>query len=242
VAVIRRRRRCADCRVELEAGNNSGRCTDCLELLEAERDELADAYAPVADESTRTVIREGGDGRSLPPRVIGTQGDIEREPAQERRPARRQVPQHDHATRVAMKYAERMNETTTWDAIAGTPQGGRAVDFPPAQGTGAPAADGWGHPSRPRPSRYEGMVLANPAAMGVAFTPSSAAGDRAVHDQRHAHQQAGRFGPNVRADQVHAGQFESAPHLQAQEKIAASYAEAQRQALHANAGYLLPGR
>jgi hypothetical protein len=85
-------------------------------------------------------------------------------------------------------------------------------------------------------------VVDNPAAMGDAFMPSGVAGHRAVHAQQHAHQQAGRFGPNVRADQIHAGQFESAPHLRAQEHIAAGQAEAQRQAVAEHALFMLPGR
>jgi hypothetical protein len=240
VAVIRRRRRCADCRAELGAGNNSGRCTDCLELLEAERDELSDSYAPrAAAESTRTVIREGGSGRSLPPRIIATQGDAEREPA--RRPAR-QVPQHDHATRVAMKYAERANEMSSWDEIAGTPQGGDTIDFHPAHEAPLPAADGWGRSHRPRAARAE-YVLYNPAALGAAFALSTAAGDRAVHAQKHAQQGAGRFGPGIDVGRIHAGQLASPPStMVSAENRAAEQAQAQRQAMAEHARLLLPGR
>lgn len=115
------------------------------------------------------------------------------------------------------------------------------MDFYAAR-TAARSYDHLGRPMNERPDRYEGMALANPAALGAAFVPSSAAGRRDVHRQQHAQAQGGRFGESVEMPQSFAGQYVTAPTLSAQEQIAAEAEQAQHQAVREHVGYLLPGR
>jgi hypothetical protein len=238
-------KKCADCRT-LTGSVRKSRCDSCraAHRAAAERERYAaarDHQAESVGEPTEPEIY-GGDGRSRPPTIIATQMDAEREP--DRRSAYRQNPRHDAATRAKLDHAEdaAANDQATWGELTGSPQGGHTVDFLPAQEAASPAVDGWGRSHRQRTERAE-YVLDNPAALGAAFAPSTAAGDRAVHAQKHAQQGAGRFGPGIDVGQIHAGQLASPPStMVSAENRAAEQAQAQRQAMAEHARLLLPGR
>lgn len=219
------------------------RCDPCraAHRAAAERERYAEArdrQSATVDEPAEPEVH-GGDGRTPPPVQVTTLLRARRETLREAIQYR-QNPRHDAATRARLDHAEEAeaSDMTSWDQLNGSPQNGHAVAFHPAQGPGEPAVDGFGRRQR----SVGAYAVDNPAAAGAAFSPSVAAGHRAVHAQQHAHQGAGRFGPNVQPAQVHAGQFGSAPHLAAQEHIATKAEQAQRQAMAEHARYLLPGR
>jgi len=233
-----RAKRCGEHQAQHEAAQERDRYNESRDRISTRRHLHRAGGAEY--EPTEPAVH-GGDGRSRPPRISTTAEQAARVAAEEslpeRRPAYRQNPRHDAATRMKLDYADESGaEQSSWDQITGMPKAGHYADFHPAQEAALPPADGWGRPYRQRAPRAE-YVLDNPAALGAAFVSSSAAGHRVVQAQQHE----GRFGPNVQPDRPHSGQYATAPGLQAQEQVAAEADQAHRQAIRSQVGYMLPG-
>jgi hypothetical protein len=221
---ILRRKRCADCRAPVP-DPASDRCGGCHELYQAELDGLQGAYLPRGDHQPASAAGEvvvdysrGGD--ALPGlRPVAHY---------------RSNPRHDGVTRARLEQeeAEKPGGGTepNWAEMtaqaAAREASGHWARFPaPPMHSSAPDPLGRSAP-RDRGVRDNGMPyeLVNPAAEGVAYVRSPAAGRRAMQAAK-----ASRFGPNVpMAAPVQSGQLAAPPTAMVEQE--AAQAEAVRTA------------
>jgi hypothetical protein len=230
---ILRRKRCADCRAPVP-DPASDRCGGCHELYQAELDGLQGAYLPRGDHQPASAAGEvvvdysrGGD--ALPGlRPVAHY---------------RSNPRHDGVTRARLEQeeAEKPGGGTepNWAEMtaqaAAREASGHWARFPaPPMHSYAPDPLGRSAP-RDRGVRDNGMPyeLVNPAAEGVAYVRSPAAGQRALQAAK-----ASRFGNVEMPPPIHSGQLAAPPTTMVNaEKTAVAEEKTASEHMRSQAGY-----